>query len=275
MLALGGLSVPLVVHAQHTAPVASCMFDTVAHRDTVAKLLSVVVLRGDDTLPDDRLSHAVGTMIRNHFLAPASIGALFYPYVAGPMAKVTRRAAILESSTYGSFGFSVRRDGALSDIRLLATTGDSATDFEILRTLRVASDSGEGVYLNGALRDSDDQVRILITSRSGNGAEPLVRLHVPTIHADAWASIQSAKAPKYPPNALRARIPADVELDFIIDETGRVLPNSIRLVSAPYLEFAESAEAAVLAEKFHPAKAGGCPVKMRVHQHVRYTSNDQ
>lgn len=253
----------------------ACVFDTAARRDTVAHVLSVIVLRGSDTAADYGISHAVGTMIREHFDPPSSIGALFYPYVIGPLDKATFRPSSLESSTYGSIGFSIRRDGTLGGIRILATTGDSATDQELVRALHLSSDSGEGVYLTGPLRDSDDQFRVLITSRGGSGAEPLVRLRVPTIHAEAGAAIQSAKVPNYPPNALRARIPADVELVFIIDETGRAVPNSIRLVSAPYQEFAESAIAAILAERFRPAKAGGCPVKMLVHQHVRYTSNDR
>ena len=226
-------------------------------------------------MPDVRLSHAVGTMIRQHFHAPSSIGALFYPYVIGPLDKATRLSFELAAATHGSFGFSMRRDGTLGEIRVLATTGDSATDEEIVRDLQAVRDSGESAYLNGALRDSDDQLRVLITSEGGTGGEPLVRLRVPTIHAEVAATILSSKPAKYPPNALRSRIPADVELAFIIDETGHILPNSIRLMSAPYQEFAESATAAILAERFGAARAGGCPVKMRVQQHVRYTSNDR
>lgn len=274
-LAVLGLMSPMAIQAQKATPRPACVFDTAAHRDTVAHVLSVVVLRGDDTMPHARLSHAIGTMIREHFRAPESIGALFYPNVIGPLAKTRQLAATLESSTYGSFGFSVGRDGTLNDIRRLATTGDSATDLEIIRALGAASDSGEGAYLVGALRDSDDGYRVLIVSRASTDAEPLVRLLVPTIHADRWPSIQKTKAPVFPASALRAAISAVVEVEFIIDETGHVLANSIRLVSAPYLEFAESAEAAILAEQFRPAEVGGCSVKMRVRQHVRYSGVNQ
>ncbi len=267
------VTMPLTAQAQQQQ--RACVFDTAAHRDTVAHVLSVIVLRGGDTVPDHRLSHAVGTMLREHFRAPPSIGALFYPYVIGPLDKATPLPSTLESSTYGSFGFSIHRDGTLGEIRLLATTGDSATDVEIIRDLQAASDSGEGAYLNGTLRDSDDQLRLLVTSGGGGGAEPLIRLRVPTIHAEAWATIRRAKAVKYPPDALRARIPGVVELAFIIDETGHAVPNSIRLLFAPYQEFAESATEAILAERFGAARAGGCPVKMRVLQQVRYTSNER
>ena len=91
------------------------------------------------------------------------------------------------------------------------------------------------------------------------------------IRAESPVHIRTFIAPRYPESAKVAGVQARVELQFIVDESGRVPPNSIQVASAAYQEFVESAVNAVRAETFRPAMAGGCPLKMQVEQSVRFT----
>ena len=55
---------PLVVSAQNRTPVADCVFDTPAHRDTIVIAWSIFVRNGADSLADPALTRAIGGTAR-------------------------------------------------------------------------------------------------------------------------------------------------------------------------------------------------------------------
>ena len=74
----------------------------------------------------------------------------------------------------------------------------------------------------------------------------------------------TAPLPIYPELLRQAGIAGKVVLEAVVDTTGRVLPQSITLVSATHLGFVEPARQALLQTLFRPAMVDGKPVRLRV-----------
>jgi TonB family protein len=75
------------------------------------------------------------------------------------------------------------------------------------------------------------------------------------------------------PDALTGPIPVhpDVVLEAAVDSTGRVLSDSIMVVSATNPCFVALAQQALRATRFRPARIGGRAVRMRVREPFEFT----
>ena len=71
---------------------------------------------------------------------------------------------------------------------------------------------------------------------------------------------------RYPPALEAAGLAGKVELEFVVDTTGRVEVSSLAVRSASAPEFEEAARAAVLDTRFRPARAQGHAVRQLVRQ---------
>ena len=80
-----------------------------------------------------------------------------------------------------------------------------------------------------------------------------------------------ATAPKFPGTMLKRGIGGYVRARYVVDEHGRIEPSSVRMQRYSDPAFVQPAIDALLASRFTPARAGGCPVKMMVEQVVRFT----
>ena len=76
--------------------------------------------------------------------------------------------------------------------------------------------------------------------------------------------ILTAPLPTYPELLRQAGVAGKVVLEAVVDTTGRVLPQSITLVSATHPGFVEAARQALLQTLFRPAMVDGKPVRLRV-----------
>jgi TonB family protein len=97
---------------------------------------------------------------------------------------------------------------------------------------------------------------------------PLVRVRVPRWDDGRFAAPLPDNPVKatYPVVGLRGRIDDDVMVQFVIDEAGYPIPSTIRLVSAHYREFAQSAVEALTKARFRPGSIGQCAVREIVQQ---------
>lgn len=85
------------------------------------------------------------------------------------------------------------------------------------------------------------------------------------------AEVLSGPLPAYPELLRQAGIQGRVVLEAVVDTTGRVLPQSISVVSATNPGFVAPARQALLATLFRPAMTGGKPVRLRVHIPYEFT----
>jgi len=105
------------------------------------------------------------------------------------------------------------------------------------------------------------------TARSApGGGQPLRAGEV-----DEPARRLATVAPIYPAPLRAAGLEGAVRVAFIVDTVGRVEPASVRTVAASHAGFVESAEAAVRAQQFAPARKGGRPVRTLAEVTVRFT----
>jgi protein TonB len=88
------------------------------------------------------------------------------------------------------------------------------------------------------------------------------------------AEVLTAPLPVYPDLLRQAGVQGRVVLEAVVDTTGRVLSQSISLVSATNPGFVAPARQALLATLFRPAMVGGTAVRMRVRIPYEFAIRD-
>ena len=76
----------------------------------------------------------------------------------------------------------------------------------------------------------------------------------------------NAPTPRYPEALREAGIEGEVVLEFVVDTTGRVDRESVRVLSTPSDAFVVSVRDALAATRYHPALVGGQRVRQLVRQ---------
>ena len=79
-----------------------------------------------------------------------------------------------------------------------------------------------------------------------------------------YAEVLTGPLPVYPDLLRQAGLEGKVVLEAVVDTTGRVLAQSVAVVTASNPGFIAPARQALLATLFRPAMVGGNPVRMRV-----------
>ena len=100
------------------------------------------------------------------------------------------------------------------------------------------------------------------------GTVAIGKVRLPYIRVTQPVRILHQPTPMFPAEAARLGATGAVRMQFIVSEDGRVLQESVRVMQADYAEFIDPSVKAILASRFEPARAGGCPVKLLVQQRV-------
>jgi TonB family protein len=234
--------------------------------DTSRFDLAVRVRQQDDSVTVPLLTRRLGdAMAALPFRVPPTIDRIFYPGTGGgPVVSIpTRMIARMVLDPPLSEGGPWR--GHLDQ-----STGDSTTDSIFLAAALEAAPRVE--------QSTDDSVRRpwlaeLVLTHAGDGASRhLAQLTDVSIRLEQMAQLVRGPIVN-PPSEVRKAGPGGVaRVEYVIDERGRPEPNSVRVLTAPSAAFAEWAREMVLATRFKPAMAGGCPQKQRVEQNIRYSS---
>jgi TonB family protein len=103
---------------------------------------------------------------------------------------------------------------------------------------------------------------------SGDSAGPNRILAVEEV--DEPAAIVRQPEPRYPPVLQESGLSGRVELEFVIDTTGHVESESIRVLGATRDGFAAAAIESVLHSLFRPARIKGRPVRQLARQLVSF-----
>lgn len=100
------------------------------------------------------------------------------------------------------------------------------------------------------------------TRTSSGSGEPLWADEV----EKAAAPLGRQREPRYPDILRSQRIEGRVVIAFVVDERGRVEPNSLRVIESAHALFEPAVKAAVLGTRFRPAEWRGRPVRQLVQQ---------
>ena len=100
------------------------------------------------------------------------------------------------------------------------------------------------------------------------GGVPIGRVRLPHVLITRNVEIIFQPTPEFPGSAVEYGLGGPVSLQYIVGEDGLVPEESIRVLSAEQPVFIRPAVRAILGSHFRPAEAGGCHVKILVHQRV-------
>jgi hypothetical protein len=212
------------------------------------------------------LTRGFGDMIRPRFVPPPTIREMFFPNTYVRFNGI--RMMVLP---FGTLHLSASSEAATLGMTWESFTKDSATQDALTQAVRGAAIATEVQDLAAtvgwdALRDVS--LKFLAGPDTGVHA-PLVRMRVPMIPIESNATSTNGSV-RYP-NDVSGNLSASVQLEFIVDETAHVLPGSIVVIQTSDPRFIAAAVNGVKSQTFTAARSGGCPVKTRVDQFVKFS----
>jgi protein TonB len=78
--------------------------------------------------------------------------------------------------------------------------------------------------------------------------------------------------PRYPEMLRQAGVSGEVELEYVVLESGRVDSASVRVLASTHPAFSEAAREALQRARFKPAHRGAGPVPVTVRQTLHFVS---
>jgi len=86
------------------------------------------------------------------------------------------------------------------------------------------------------------------------------------------ASVVSQPAAHYPAALQSVGLEGKVLLEFVVDTTGRVRPNAMKVVESTYPAFEAEARRVLAGSIFRPARLSGIPVRQLTRQAIRFVA---
>lgn len=187
-------------------------------------------------------------------------------------------------STNSSVIFTLRRDGGIADLYAVVPGTSTAMEQALSRAVVRAHTAGEIPPLSSVPGDGDATLELSIVARFHDGLRPDTLAELPPHKgASRRVPVGFGRVVRYPlsqevsahPRTQQVPIPDDawgmtiadtVELEFLVDDTGRVSAETSRLLTAHYQEFARAVVEHLPKMRFKPAKSGGCAVATIVAQ---------
>lgn len=255
---------------------AACRFDTTAFRDTASFTLYLAPpqpMAGGDAA---RKYAPFVAAVASNFQSPGSVSLATWPgtfYVGSPGAP----GADPLDGAVGPLAGTLRIELRKGRVRRIAweMVPDS---WEVTQAVRAAVERADslGNFLGLKLPPGSPGGAVRLGLRTSATAAPpdgwpILRVRMPYLKIETPATPLRIPTPVYPYPAWRRAVDGHVALQFIIEENGRVRPESIRVLEANYREFADAGVQAILGGEFNPATAGGCPVKALVQQSIRFS----
>jgi hypothetical protein len=236
-------------------------------------------VRGDTVLDAFRAVLLQG--VRQNFVPPTPLSLPVY------LVDAQGAPPSAEPGMYGEVMFSLSETGRLIDLQLAQSSLSTAIDRSLLGALSRA-DTARALPLPREAGKSKP-TKLYVTLQSGQEVPPggvlLFRLRVPMWHAVTGVAPDSAhpgEPPKYPPDLARKGFIGRLDIEFVVDEHGDVVPSTISLVhssvgrvlsamgathegtDAPLNQFALAVLPTVRTAHYVPARVDGCPVKSLV-----------
>ncbi len=253
---------------------APCAFDTAAVQDTL-RLLLTLRPADDSSAAQHQIEgdHLVAQGLAELFRRPA---ALTLPYWPGTF----RRDLVAKRFVGNGFGFEgelhIELDalGSVESIRYPAGAGAPEMAVELIAAIHRADSTRVFPVDRTPNREGLRLIRLTVESAVDLGDDqiPLMSFSVVGIAADAAPEVRRRPNLHYP-RARGGRREGIALIQFLIDESGRVPPEAIRVVEATAAEFADAARQMVQSTVFTPAMVRGCPIRMLAIMPIRFTIN--
>ncbi len=258
--------------------------------DTAAACLSsaVVPVRSAEFVAVGRMHRADGRVALPGDFAALAMGAITdYLVVPQPLrlevyggeGTVTIQDLLAKKprTTHLDFGMELliswKKNGSLKRIGIAQSSLIPELDAAMIRAV-VAADSARAFPMRNAGiagEELNTYVDLGLSASVPAGSHELFRLTLPVLVLDSPVRpILHRYSPKYPDELRRRGIEGQVSFQFVVDERGRTIPGSYRLVKFSHREFARAVLDELQITRFDPARVGGCPVKQIVQQSFEF-----
>jgi hypothetical protein len=147
----------------------------------------------------------------------------------------------------------------------------------ILRSCFFAFTAFAASLTSALARAQDSPSALSLPSRDDCPSLPVVIFRADTAAPDSLrfetppAIIPGTYRPSYPPDLAQAGVSGEVNLQYVIDDQGLVIPCSITLLDPTDMAFVDSGKQALLRARFRPAGRAGRPVPAVVKQRLLWT----
>jgi hypothetical protein len=250
------------------SPGAGCL-DTLQASDSIATMVKMSVAAQDSAvrLPRDFEGMFVEGF-RSHFTVPKILP---LSVVTGwqPCDSLGFRCASGALSLSAVIYVTAHNNGTLSDASVIDETITPALADGLRSALAAMSrandvpPTGEAETITLAIKVAPQE-----SADSGQASTNLFKAVVPHYSWPFSPAImpEAGVNASYPLHARLAGVEDSVAIAFTVDADGRIVPESLDLVSANYREFVASVVNALLEARYHPAHLGDCPVATRMKQ---------
>ena len=166
----------------------------------------------------------------------------------------------------GEVGFDLDARGRIAHVTVTASTLEPALDDSLTQAVRRLAASGLVPAPPAVPRTG--RAYVLVGIRSARGLSSIVR-PLYREQAQLFPLTQDlTELPNNPPIDYpilpdEANVGDSVVVDFVVDETGSVMPGTTRYLRGHYLDFMRALGRGVSRYRFQPAMIGTCPIKMR------------
>jgi hypothetical protein len=166
--------------------------------------------------------------------------------------------------------FTIRAGGGISDSHLVGSTADPALDSALLHAA-ARLDSAQVTFHESTGRDTL-QMRLAIGVDPSSGDYPIVLVALKALGTITQpAHIQSTDVyPVISKQVLAKRIDDDILIQVLVDELGRAVPESTRVVQGTQQPYIAAILAVVPKYRWSPAMAGDCPVRQWVQMPFKF-----
>jgi hypothetical protein len=270
---------PLLLEAQE-APLrlrlpsrepAECGGGPITFNDTLRHVLYVSAPRVGGPRPGDRAFRDTQLQeIAQRFSPPAVVSV---PALQRTGLYVTSEGHVTSHQELaGEVRFSLMRDASIEDVRLLESTDSPELDAALLQAVaRAAADHALAPLPSGMSgKPLEFAVRASTVKDSTIASLPVMRVALPYLRVDEPVQVISIPTPEWPRAARNLKVEDVLDLQYVVDEFGHMLPGSLRVLRGGYREFGEAAAGALEKAEFTPAKVRGCPVAQLVQQRIRF-----
>lgn len=161
------------------------------------------------------------------------------------------------------YGITLRRNGRVKRTRVLTTSLNPALDSAVLAAVHTADSTRALPPLPEGATGDTIALRLLVTASDSARARgtPILRARIPLRHLDRQLEpLRPEHYPRYPDALRLARVEGRVDLSFVVDGTGAVIPGTISVRRATNEEFARAVLAVFPTYRFVPAVVDGCAV---------------
>jgi TonB family protein len=180
----------------------------------------------------------------------------------------------------------LHRDGHLTQIRTVSGTRDAAFDGAILVAMAQLSASellpppeapaatfnGDSLDLRIVVTpDAKRQLPQVVNWPASEGVTPVMLLRLPIRRITQDPRSKGGSDPLYPTELRLAGVEGRAVLEFVVDTSGWVDPNSAAVISATAPQFVQAVADVLPDMRFEPLRVEGCAVSVLIQQPFNFT----